>query len=167
MRAQAGRWRRTLGVDDRRPHEDDAGLLIALAFPDRIAQRRPGSRERFLLRNGLGAELPDGSPFSRVEYLAVAEVDGRRPHAGIVLAAPLSVAEIEDLFSDQVVREEVVEWDDSAGVVTAVRRERLGALVLRESAAGAGNDAVVADALLRGLTSNQRLGLRWPAQAQR
>jgi len=65
------------------------------------------------------------------------------------------------------VREEVVEWDDSAGVVTAVRRERLGALVLRESAAGAGNDAVVADALLRGLTSNQRLGLRWPAQAQR
>jgi ATP-dependent helicase HrpB len=167
MRAQAERWRRALGVDDPRPDEDDAGLLIALAFPDRIAQRRPGSRERFLLRNGLGVELPDGSPFSRVEYLAVAEVDGRRPHAGIVLAAPLSVAEIEDLFSDQTVREEVVEWDDGAGVVTAVRRERLGALVLRESAAGAGNDALVADALLRGLTANQRLDFRWPASAQR
>jgi ATP-dependent helicase HrpB len=115
----------------------------------------------------LGVELPEGSPFSQVEYLAVAEVDGRRPHAGIVLAAPLSVAEIEDLFSDQIVREEIVEWDDDSGVVTAVRRERLGALVLYESAAGAGSDALVADALLRGVTSNQRLGFRWPAQAQR
>jgi ATP-dependent helicase HrpB len=167
VRTQAQRWRRALGVDDQRPDDDEAGLLIALAFPDRIAQRRTGSRERFLLRNGLGAELPDGAPFSRAEYLAVAEVDGRRPHAGIVLAAPLSVAEIEDLFSDQIVREDVVEWDDDAGVVTAVRRERLDALVLREWITGAGNEALVADALLRGLTWNQQLGLRWPAQAQR
>jgi ATP-dependent helicase HrpB len=167
MRAQAQRWRRALGVDDQRPRDDAAGLLIALAFPDRIAQRRTGSRERFLLRNGLGAELPEGAPFSGIEYLAVAEVDGRRPHAGIVLAAPLSVAEIEDVFSDQIVREDVVEWNDGAGVVTAVRRERLDALVLREVVTGADNEALVADALLRGLTSNQRIGLRWPSQAQR
>jgi ATP-dependent helicase HrpB len=167
MRAQAQRWRRALGVDDRLARDEDSGLLIALAFPDRIAQRRPGLRERFLLRNGLGAELPDGSALSRVEYLAVAEVDGRRPHAGIVLAAPLSIAEIEELFSEQIVHEDVVEWSESEGVVTAGQRERLDALVLRESVRGRGNDAVVADALLRGLTSNQQLGIRWSGQAER
>lgn len=167
IRDQALRWRRTLGVDDQLSRDEDAGSLIALAFPDRIAQRRSGSRERFLLRNGLGAELPDGSALSRDEYLAVAEVDGRRPHAGITLAAPLSVAEIEELFSEQIVREDVVEWNDSDGVVSAVQRERLDALVLRESSMGGGNDAIVADTLLRGLTSNGRLGLRWSAQAQR
>ena len=167
MRAQAQRWRRALDVDDRLARDEDCGLLIALAFPDRVAQRRSSRRERFLLRNGLGAELPDGSALSREEYVAVAEVDGRRPHAGIVLAAPLSLAEIEDLFSEQIVREDVVEWSDAEGSVIAVQRERLGALVLRESVQGAGTEAIVADALLRGLTSNQRLGLRWSAPAQR
>jgi ATP-dependent helicase HrpB len=167
VRAQAQRWRRTLGVDDQRPPDADVGLLVALAFPERIAQRRSGLRERFLLRNGLGAELPDGSALSRIEYLAVAEVDGQRPHAGITLAAPLSVAEIESLFSDQIVREDVVEWNVTEGIVTAAQRERLGALVLRESVRGLDNEALIADALLRGLTSNQRLDFRWPAQAQR
>ena len=167
IRAQADRWRRALEVDDHLPCDEDAGLVIALAFPDRIAQRRSGSRERFLLRNGLGAELPGGSALSRVEYLAVAEVDGKRPHAGIALAAPLSIAEIEEGFSEQIVREEVVEWNDSEGVVTTVERERLDALVLRESVRGIGNDALVADALLRGLTSGQRLVLGWSAQALR
>jgi ATP-dependent helicase HrpB len=167
MRAQAQRWRRALGVDDQFPRDEDAGLLIALAFPDRIAQRRPGARERFLLRNGLGAELPDGSALSRVEYLAVAEVDGRRPHAGIALAAPLSIAEIEELFSEQIVREDIVEWDDGEGIVTATQRERLDALILRESVRNTGNDAIVAEALLDGLTPHQRLDLRWSSQAQR
>ena len=167
IRAQAQLWRRALGVDDQLLRDEDAGSLIALAFPDRIAQRRFGARERFLLRNGLGAELPDGSALSRDEYLAVAEVDGRRPQAGILLAAPLSIAEIEELFSEQIVREDVVEWNDSDGVVSAVQRERLDALVLRASSRSAVNDAIVADALLRGLTSNQRIGFRWPAHAQR
>jgi ATP-dependent helicase HrpB len=167
MRAQAQRWRRALGVDDPRARDEDAGLMVALAFPDRIAQRRTGARERFLLRNGLGVELPEGSALSRIEYLAVAEVDGRRPHAGILLAAPLSAGEIEELFADQIIREDVVEWKDGEGVVTAVRRERLGALVLRESVQGKGNEGRMAEALLRGLTSNQSLGFRWPVAAQR
>jgi ATP-dependent helicase HrpB len=167
VRAQALRWRRALAVDDQRFRDEDAGLLIALAFPDRIAQRRSARRERFLLRNGLGAELPEGSALSHVDYLAVAEVDGRRPLAGIALAAPLSLAEIESMFSDQIVHEDVVEWNAGEGIVTAVQRERLGALVLLESIRGSGNDAVVADALLRGLTPNGRFDFRWPAQAQR
>ena len=167
MRAQADHWRDALEVGDQFPRDEDAGLLIALAFPDRIAQRRPGACERFLLRNGLGAELPDGSALSRAEYLAVAEVDGRRPQAGIALAAPVSIAEIEELFAEQIVREEVVEWNDGAGIVTAVQRERLDVLVLRESSRDLGKDDVVAEALLRGLTSGQRLELSWSAQAQR
>lgn len=166
-REQAQRWRRTLDVDDRAPRDEDGGPLIALAFPDRIAQRRSGARERYLLRNGIGVELPDGASLSGAEYLAVAEVDGRRPHAGIVLAAPLSITEVEELFSEQVVREDVVEWNEAEGIVTATRRERLDALVLRESPLGMVGEGAVADALLRGLTSNQRLGIRWSAEAQR
>jgi ATP-dependent helicase HrpB len=167
MRVQAQSWRRTLGVEDQPPRDQECGPLIALAFPDRIAQRRPGVRERFLLRNGIGVELPEGASLSGAAYLAVAEVDGRRPHAGIMLAAPLSIDDVEEWFSEQIVREDVVEWDEAEGVVTTVQRERLGALVLRESTRGIVNDVAIAEALLHGLTSNQRLTVRWSAEAQR
>jgi len=104
---------------------------------------------------------------SRTPYLAVAEVDGRRPHAGVVLAAPLLAEDLEALFADQIALEEAVEWNDSDGVVTSVRRERLGALVLRESTHGTTSEDAVAEALLRGLTSSGRLSIRWSRDAER
>jgi len=167
VRLQMQTWRRTLGVDEGSPRDEECGLAIALAFPDRIAQRRSGSRGRYLLRNGIGVELPDGASLTGAAYLAVAEVDGRRPHAGIVLAAPLSIAEIEQLFSEQIVQEDVVEWNEARGAVTAVRQERLGALVLRESPLSDVSEEAVAEALLRSLVSNQKLRLQWSADAQR
>jgi ATP-dependent helicase HrpB len=168
VRTQMRNWRRVLGVNDEQAiRDEDCGVLVALAFPDRIAQRRAGVRERFLLRNGAGVELPDGASLSRAPYLAVAEVDGRRPHAGVVLAAPLTSAELEELFPDQIAHEEVVEWNDAQGAVTSVQRERLGAIVLRESTHGATSEEAVVDALLRGLTASGRLSIRWSPEAQR
>jgi len=153
--------------DEEAVRDEDCGVSVALAFPDRIAQRRAGGRERFLLRNGTGVELPDGASLSRAPYLAVAEVDGRRPYAGVVLAAPLSAAELEALFLDQIVNEDVVEWNDADGVVSSVRRERLGALVLRESKGHGVSDEAVAEGLLRGLTAKGQLRIRWSPEAQR
>ena len=168
VRIQMRNWWRVLGLNSGQAIRDEnCGMLVALAFPDRIAQRRTGVGERFLLRNGIGVELPVGASLSRAPYLAVAEVDGKRPHAGVVLAAPLLVEELEALFADQIALEEAVEWSDSEGVVTSVRRERLGALVLRESTHGATSEEAVAEALLRGLTSSGRLSIRWPSDAER
>ena len=65
VRLQTQTWRRTLGVKEPAPRDEQCGLVIALAFPDRIAQRRSGSRGRYLLRNGIGVELPDGASLSR------------------------------------------------------------------------------------------------------
>jgi len=167
-RMQMRKWQRALRVrDEEAVRDEDCGVSVALAFPDRIAQRRAGGRERFLLRNGTGVELPDGASLSRAPYLAVAEVDGRRPYAGVVLAAPLSAAELEALFLDQIVNEDVVEWNDADGVVSSVRRERLGALVLRESKGHGVSDEAVAEGLLRGLTAKGQLRIRWSPEAQR
>ena len=168
VRIQMRNWWRVLGLTSEQAIRDEScGMLVALAFPDRIAQRRAGTGERFLLRNGIGVELPVGASLSRAPYLAVAEVDGRRPHAGVVLAAPLLAEELEELFADQIVPEEAVEWSDSEGAVTSVQRERLGALVLRESTHVATSEEAIAEALLRGLTSSGRLSIRWPPDAER
>ena len=113
---------------------DDAetGALLALAFPDRVAQRRPGSEGRYLLRNGTGAALPKGDSLFDDPHLAIAELEGQPPEYRIVRAAPLSLADIRDDFGDQLVRDSLVAWDDRTRSVKAVQQLRLGAITLEE-----------------------------------
>jgi ATP-dependent helicase HrpB len=167
QRADA-RWRLALSVDSsQRADESDVGLAIALGFPDRLAQRRAGRGDRYLLRNGLGVALERGSALTGAAYLAVAEVDGRRPHAGISLAAPLGGADVDRLFGDQIETETLVTWSDAARAVIAVRRERLGALVLRELPHPSPSVVEIAEALLDALVLRERLTLRWTTEASR
>ena len=141
------------------------GVLVALAYPDRIAQRRAGSSGRYLLRNGAGAALEPGQ-LTPEEYLAVADLEGRSREARIRMAAPLSLAEIETHLGAQIEPEEVISWDRVAGAVAARYRERLGALVLREGPARDPDPERVTAALLQGI---REMGLRvlpWTGAAQ-
>jgi ATP-dependent helicase HrpB len=136
-----------------------AGVLVALAYPDRVAQRRGGrdagaddgsAAGRFLLRNGRGASLAAGQPLAREPLLAVAELAGTTGdrESRIALAAPLAAADLEEHFADQIARIDEVAWDAAAGAVRARRVERLDALVLRERPSPAPDPAAVAAALL-------------------
>jgi len=115
---------------------DAAGLLVALAYPDRIAQARGasgaggGARKAYRMRNGRGAHFAHADALARQDWLAIAELDGAGADARIYLAAPLELAAIERAFGDQVESREVGGWDDAAGAVVARRERRLGALVL-------------------------------------
>lgn len=111
------------------------GFVVALAFPDRVARRVPGTGpERYLLTSGTRAGLPAGSPLAGHDWLAVAEVsraDGRdAAGTGAVIrsAAPLAAdaaeAAASHLLSDTVAAE------FTQGRVTARRERRLGAILL-------------------------------------
>ena len=168
VREQSRAWRRQLGVKADEPVEEDAtGWLLALAYPDRVAQRRVGAGERFLMRNGLGAVLDDAGALTGSAFLSVADLDGHVPHSRIYLAAPLARADMERLFAAQLVREDVVEWDASVGAVVALRRERLGAIVLRESPLREPRDEVIAAALLAAIARGDGVTLRWSDSARR
>ena len=168
VREQSRAWRTQLGVGAREAvHEEATGWLLALAYPDRVAQRRSGVGARFLLRNGIGALLEDAGTLTGCDFLTIADLDGRAPHARIYLAAPLARADVEQLFDAQIVHEDVVEWSAQAGSVQAVRRERLGAIVLRESPLREPADGLVAHALLDAIVRNDGLALRWSESAQR
>ena len=152
VREQARLWRRQLGVDEREGRDaagdvDAAGLLLALAYPDRVAQRRPGAGGRFLLRNGRGAAFGEPQPLAEAPYLVAAELDGQERESRIFLAAPVTLDDLERHLGDQVVVERQVAWDDDAESVRAVERERLGAIVLRERAIAAPDADAVAAAL--------------------
>lgn len=111
---------------------DEVGRLVALAYPDRIGQRRAGSPGQFRLANGRGAALPPADPLAGEEFLAVADLDGDRRSARIFTAAPLSRATLETDFAAQIENSETIAWDQRASAVLARRQTRLDALVLHD-----------------------------------
>jgi ATP-dependent helicase HrpB len=143
---------------------EQVGLLLAFAYPDRIARQRPGQPGKYLLRNGVGAALQPGS-LAREEFIVAAELEGGASESRILLAAPLSLGEIEEHFGDAVEREELVEWDEAARAVTARRRERLGAVVLREAALARPDAERVLEVLLDALGREKLAGLKWSETA--
>lgn len=135
-RAEGDRLRRALRIPERDADAGSCGLLVAFAYPERIAMRRPGDGAgRFVLRNGLGAAFGEPQSLSNASFLAVAELDGRQPESRIYFAAPLELAEIERHFGTAIERDHVVEWDDAARSARARTRRRLGAIVLTEGPA--------------------------------
>lgn len=116
----------------RTERNEDAGLLLALAYPDHIAQRRKGGDARFLLSNGRGAFLPEEDRLARESWIVAAEMDGKAREARIFLAAPVSVAALEEVSGGLICDTEFVSWDEAAQAVLARRQRRLGAIVLED-----------------------------------
>lgn len=102
----------------------------ALAYPDRIALRRPGDDPRHLLSGGKGARLDAGDPLAGQRLLVVTDTDGDPREARIRLALPIAETELRVVLADRIGWRDVCQWDSRAGRVQARRQERLGALVL-------------------------------------
>ena len=109
-----------------------AGELLAVAFPDRIGQRRPGRRGQYKLSSGRGAALPAHDPLGDQDYLVVPELDAGRSEGRIFLAAALGEDQLRSIFADRLRRREEVFWDRQAGTVRACRQITLAGLVLEE-----------------------------------
>jgi ATP-dependent helicase HrpB len=163
IRAEADRLRTMLRAEKSQAtaSTESAGSLLALAYPDRIAQLRAPRSGRFLLRNGNGAALAGAQTLSDSRYAVVAELDGRRPESRIFLAAAVAAEDIERLFGDQVALDEEVVWDDRTRAVIAREREMLGAIVLAERPIRNADPTRVADALLVGVREAGLDALPW------
>jgi ATP-dependent helicase HrpB len=143
------------------------GLLLAFAYPDRIAQRRPGQTGRLLLRNGRGAFFAEPQALSDAPYVVVAELDGQARESRIFLAAPVAESDIEEHFADQIIQGAVVAWDSDAQAVLTRQRERLGALVLRDAPLRDPDPEAVARALIAGIAAEGASALPWSDAARR
>jgi ATP-dependent helicase HrpB len=159
--AEARDLRRHLGASPADADDDEAGVLLALAYPDRIAQRRPGGGARYLLRNGRGAAFPEPQSLSDRPYLVAAELDDAGREGRILIAAPVDLADVERHFAGQVVTEESVAWDEAAGAVRARRVERLGALVLHEAPLAEPDPERIAAALVEAVRREGVGALPW------
>ncbi|HTI86017.1 MAG TPA: ATP-dependent helicase HrpB [Alphaproteobacteria bacterium] len=145
------------------PRIEELGLLVALAYPDRIAQQRGSS---YRLANGRGAALPDGDPLAREPWLAVAEVGGGDKDGRIFLAAPLTRDEIDKHFAQEIANVDTVEWNARTESVEARRQRRLGALALDDSHWRDAPPDRIAAALLDGVRALGLNALSWSDAAR-
>jgi ATP-dependent helicase HrpB len=141
------------------------GLLLALAYPDRIAKRRTNSSNRYLLRNGTTAFLVEPDPLTRSEFIAVAEVDDRQTEARIFLAGAISEKELREEFSDQIRIQEEVRWDAELQSVMARSVERLDAIELSAKTITSEGEQFV-EAMLEGIRSLGLECLPWTKEAR-
>jgi ATP-dependent helicase HrpB len=163
----ARRWQRQLRVRTETPIDMDAcGILLALAYPDRIAQRRPGPPGRFLLRNGRGAVLKDAQPLSNAPYVVVADLDGKLPESRIFLAADVSITDIEAHLGSEIETQTTVTWSDDTRTVQARVQERLGVLVLKDGPVREPDPEQVGTVLLEGIRRIGSTALPWSEAAR-
>jgi ATP-dependent helicase HrpB len=131
-RQMARRWAAAVPSPVREPDGLSPGLLLALAYPDRIARNRGSGSGAFLLANGRGANVDPTSALAREPFLAVAELAGTAAQGRIVLAAPIALAEIETWFGGRIESREEVVFDPASASLRGRRMRRLGAIVLAE-----------------------------------
>jgi ATP-dependent helicase HrpB len=166
VRASVKQLARTLKVPDRIESTAATGALVALAYPDRVAQRRPGGTGQYRLSDGGGAAFRTVEPLAGCDYLAIAELDGAGSEARIGSAAALSLGEIEELFADQIETRAEIAWDAREEAVLARRERRFGALVLAQERLGEVEPSRLTEAMLDGVRALGLAALPWSKESE-
>ena len=147
-----------------RTREDELALTCALAYPEWIARRRPGSAA-YILAGGVGAELPQGSPLEGQEWLAVASID-RAPasrHARILAAVPLS--EEDALAAGAALLETRTQASIDKGALKATRTRTLGAIPLKSAPASSLSEEEATALVAEHLAARGLSDLGWGKEA--
>jgi ATP-dependent helicase HrpB len=166
----ARQWRRLIRAREDEAlsiDPDEVGLLLALAYPDRIAMQRTPHEPRYQLANGRGARLPDWELRLRQPFLVAANTDAGANGEGIIyLAASIRPETLAQHFAAHIKRDEEVRWDTEQQAVVARHVERLGALVLDASPIRAADPEKLRAAMLDGIRALGIGALPWTDEAR-
>ncbi|HTG03893.1 MAG TPA: ATP-dependent helicase C-terminal domain-containing protein, partial [Bradyrhizobium sp.] len=144
--------------------ELSTGVMLALAFPDRVARNRGNGS--FVLANGRGAAVDQTSALARAPYIAVAELTGTAASGRILLAAPITLPDIELRFADQIETADEISFDRAAMALRARRKRTLHAITLSEAPLALSPSAETARVLADGLVGSGLDKLPWSKPLQ-
>ncbi len=139
--------------------EGNLGILLAMAYPERIARRR-GMGRFYLMAGGTGATLPEWSQLARDEFLAVGDVDGVGADVRIFLAAPLTREDITTHFAQNLHEETTVSWNTHDRAVIGRRTVCLGAVTITEQVVAPTGDQLM-EGMLAGVEEMGLAALPW------
>ncbi len=136
-------------VDNAAADVYETGLLLAHAYPERIACTRIGNNAQFQLANGKIAVAGHKDDLAHEPWLAVAHMDARDGLGKIFMASPLNP---KDLVS-MVKQKQITEWDTHKGGLTAATELRIGNIVLQSKALANPDEALVERAILKAISN--------------
>ncbi len=141
------------------------GVLLAFAYPDRIAKLRGDKNSTYLLANGKGAVLHSQDELYNRGFLVIADVDAKHTNASIYKAIALSHAQIEEYLFEQLVVHEDVTWNEEQERVESLKITKLGAITLKEVQSKDASEALVLEVLLEELEALGLETLNWATEA--
>jgi ATP-dependent helicase HrpB len=144
--------------------ELSTGVMLAFAFPDRVARNRGNGS--FVLANGRGAAVDQTSALARAPYIAVAELTGTAAQGRILLAAPITQVDIELRFADEIETSDEISFDRGAMALRARRKRTLHAITLSEAPLALTPSAETARVLADGLIAAGVDRLPWSKPAR-
>jgi ATP-dependent helicase HrpB len=153
-------------IDDKKSFDDNlSGVLLAFAYPDRIAKQRQLDEPRYLLSNGKGASIPVYLQHHLYEYLVIANLDAKQGEASIYLAAEITALQLQDYFADYIQQTENIEWNERQQRVEVKQTTQLGKIVLQEKIISPENKQVLHQCLLQAIKNIGLQCLPWSPQA--
>jgi ATP-dependent helicase HrpB len=161
-RSLAQRWAAQVAASEAAPSPDDppsSGVMLAFAFPDRIARNRGNGT--FVLANGRGASIDQVSALARAPFIAVAELTGTAAQGRILLGAPISQAEIETRFADAIETADDISFDRNSMALRARRKRTFHAITLSEAPLALSPSVETAGVLADGLIAAGLDKLPW------
>ncbi|SHO55313.1 ATP-dependent helicase HrpB [Vibrio quintilis] len=143
------------------------GVVLGLAFPDRIAQQRHGNQAgHFLLSNGHGAFLPEAESLADEAYLVLTDLMKYAAGSSQVRkAARFDMTLFSTLFPEMIGQEDYVDWDDSKGKLIAQSRWSVGKLIIRTEALPEPDAREMTQALLNYVRRKGLQVLEWNNEA--
>lgn len=129
----ARRWASQVAASEQAGQQEDlsTGLMLAYAFPDRVARNRGNGS--FVLANGRGAAVEQTSSLARAPYIAIGEMTGTAASGRILLAAQIAEDDIERHFAEHIDTADEISFDRGAMALRARRKRVLHAITLSEA----------------------------------
>lgn len=142
------------------------GVLLSLAFPDRIGLTRGGDKGQFLLSGGKGAFIATVDPMAAARIVVVADLDGDTREAKVRLAARISEAELLQWHGAQIADVNICRWSKRERKVVARQQKQLGALVLEDQVWRKATDDQLSTAMIAGIRDMGLDCLNWNKAAR-
>jgi len=141
------------------------GLLLAFAYPDRIARLRGANDNRYLLANGKGAFLAKEDALFNTPFLVITDLDAGRSDARIYSAAALSEQILFENLRSAMHSEKKVTWNEEMQRVEAREICRIGAIVLEEKNSVRVSKDEISLALVNAIKEKGLIALPWSKEA--
>jgi ATP-dependent helicase HrpB len=155
---------------DHRLNNDSSGILLAHAYPDRIAKQRFNNESRYLLSNGKGAVIPPHLQQQAADFLVIANLNAMpgnaaQGEASIYLAAEITQHQLEDYFPELIQHTEDIQWNNSLQRVEAKQKTVIGNIILKETLLTIENKEVIQQCLLQAIKVIGLKSFNWTPQA--